>query len=113
MYKTQNKLSETERNQTSMIKQNKRLLTIVSVVLILLLIPLIAMLFSDQVKWTLFDFIVAGILLLGGSLTLEFILRKVKTTKHRIVLCVALFLVFFLVWAELAVGLYGTPFGGQ
>ena len=102
-----------ERNQTSMIKQNKRLLTIVSLVLILLLIPLIAMLFSDQVKWTLFDFIVAGILLLGGSLTLEFILRKVKTTKHRIVLYVALFLVLFFVWAELAVGLFGTPFGGQ
>ena len=96
-----------------MIKQNKRLLTIVSVVLILLLIPLIAMLFSDQVKWTLFDFIVAGILLLGVGLTIEFILRKVKTTKLRIALCVALFLGFFLVWAELAVGIFGTPFGGQ
>ncbi len=96
-----------------MIRKNKRLLAIVSVVPILLLIPCIAMMFSDEVKWTLFDFIVAGILLLSAGLTLEFILRKVKTSKNRIALCIALFLILFLVWAELAVGIFGTPVGGH
>jgi len=96
-----------------MIEQNKRLIGIVLAVPILLLIPLITMLFTDEVKWTLLDFIVAGILLLGVGLTFEFIMRKVKTTKLRIAVCVALFLVFFLVWAELAVGIFGTPFAGH
>ena len=96
-----------------MFKQNKRLIGIVLAVPILLLIPLIAMLFTEEVKWTIIDFIIAGIMLLGAVLTFEFILRKVKTTKLRIALCVALFLTFFLVWAELAVGIFGTPFGGH
>ncbi|MBK9636827.1 MAG: hypothetical protein IPO63_03080 [Bacteroidetes bacterium] len=96
-----------------MLKQNKRLFKILSLVPILLLIPLIAMLFTDEVKWTLFDFIAASILLLGAGLTLEFILRKIKTTKLRILFCAGLCLVFFLIWAELAVGIFGTPFGGQ
>lgn len=96
-----------------MIQQNKRLIGIVLTVPILLLIPLIAMLFTDEVKWTLSDFIVAGILLLGAGLTFEFILRKIKTTKLRIALCLILFFLLILVWAELAVGLFGTPFSGS
>lgn len=101
------------KSQTNVIKQNHRLKAIIIAVPMLLLIPYIAMMFSDEVKWTLFDFIVAGILLLGAGLTLEFILRKVKTSKNRITLCIALFLVLFLIWAELAVGIFGTPFGGH
>ncbi len=102
-----------EKSQTSMMKPDQRLMAIVIAVPMLLLIPFIAMLFTEEVNWTLFDFVVAGILLLSAGLTLEFILRKVKTTKLRIALCVALFLGFFLVWVELAVGIFGTPFGGQ
>ena len=102
-----------EKKLTFMIKQNKRFIGIVLAVPILLLIPLIAMIFTDEVKWTLLDFVVAGILLLGAGLTFELIMRKVKTTKLRIALCVVLFLLFFLVWAELAVGIFGTPFGGS
>lgn len=96
-----------------MVNQNHRLMAIIIAVPMLLLIPFIAMMFSDEVTWTLFDFIAAGILLLGAGLSLEFILRKVKSSKHRIALCIALFMVLFLVWAELAVGIFGTPFGGQ
>ena len=43
-----------------MIRQNKRLIGIVLAVPLLLLIPLIAMLFTGEVKWTLLDFIVAA-----------------------------------------------------
>lgn len=101
------------KTQTRMVNQNHRLMAIIIAVPMLLLIPFIAMMFSDEVTWTLFDFIAAGILLLGAGLSLEFILRKVKSSKHRIALCIALFMVLFLVWAELAVGIFGTPFGGQ
>jgi hypothetical protein len=93
--------------------KGKRLIIIVLTAVILLLIPLIAMQFTDEVNWTLSDFVVAGILLLGTGLLCELVLRKVKKTSHRIGLCVALLLLMVLIWAELAVGIFGTPFSGH
>lgn len=86
---------------------------ILAIVVTLLSIPLIAMQFSDQVDWDIFDFTIMGVLLLGTSLLCEFVLRKVKTLQNRILLCGAILLVFFLIWAELAVGIFGTPFAGS
>jgi len=93
--------------------QNKRLVTILAFALALLFIPLIAMNFTNDVNWKIFDFLVAGILLIGTGLTLEFILRKIKTLRYRVLFGVALFVVLFLIWAELAVGIFGTPFAGS
>lgn len=102
-----------DKNQTLKVRSNKRLLVILLTVTLLLFIPLIAMAFTNEVKWTFLDFIAAGILLLSVGLIVELILRKVKTTKFRIILFIVLFLVFFLIWAELAVGIFGTPFAGH
>ena len=93
--------------------KNKRLIIIASAVSLLVLIPLIAMQFTDKVKWTLPDFLVAAVLLLGTGLTIDFIMKKVKSTKYRIALTVALLAILFLVWAELAVGILGTPLSGN
>ena len=92
---------------------NKRSLYIIFTVAVILLIPIIAMRFTDEVNWTLSDFIVAGALLLGTGLLLDLILRKIKSTKYRISISVALLAVFLLIWAELAVGIFGTPFSGS
>ena len=92
---------------------NKRLMIILALVVTLLSIPLIAMQFSEQVDWDIFDFTIMGVLLLGTSLLCEFVLRKVKTLQNRILLCGAILVVFFLTWAELAVGIFGTPFAGS
>ena len=94
-------------------KQNKRLVTILTSATALLLIPLIAMNFTNDVNWKFFDFLIAGVLLIGTGLTLEFILRKIKTLRYRILFGIALFLVLILIWAELAVGIFGTPFAGS
>ena len=93
--------------------KNKRLKIIVLTVAFLLLIPVIAMQFTDEVNWDLFDFIVAGVLLLGTGLILDLILRKIKDVKHRIVIAAALLALLFLVWAELAVGIFGKPLAGN
>jgi hypothetical protein len=93
--------------------QNKRLIIIVLTSAILLLIPLIAMQFTDEVNWTLFDFLVAGALLLSTGLMCELVIRKITKIKYRISVCVALLVVLLLIWAELAVGIFGTPFSGQ
>jgi len=95
-----------------MIMQNKRHIGIVITVALLLLIPLIAMQFTDEVNWTLFDFIVAGFLLLATGLMCELVIRKINKIEHRIVICLAIIAALLLIWAELAVGIFGTPFAG-
>lgn len=96
-----------------MITQNKRLIGIVLTVVFLLLIPLIAMQFTNQVDWKLPDFVMMGVLLLGTGLLCELVMRKVKKIGQRIVICGAILLALFLIWAELAVGIFGTPFAGS
>ena len=96
-----------------MIIQNKRLMVIVLTVAVLLLIPLIAMQFTNAVNWNMFDFIVAGGLLLGTGLLCELVMRKVKKTNYRISICAVLLAALLLIWAELAVGIFGTPFAGH
>ncbi|MGB4972677.1 MAG: hypothetical protein WBO32_08455, partial [Cyclobacteriaceae bacterium] len=61
----------------------KRLLIITSIVGLLLLIPLVAMQFTNEVNWTFMDFIVAAILLMGTGLGIDFVLRKVERTPYR------------------------------
>ena len=93
--------------------QNLRLLFIVCGVCLLMCVPIIAMHFTDEVAWSFTDFVVAGVLLLGTGLSCEFILRRFRKPWHRLLLCSAVLLVLLLVWAELAVGVFGTPFAGS
>ncbi len=93
--------------------ENKRLIAIVFGVGVLLLVPLIGMLVTSEVKWSWFDFVVAGFLLLSTGLACEFVLRKVRKLEYRLVICAAILLALFVVWAELAVGLVGTPLAGS
>lgn len=91
----------------------KTIIIIISIVILLLLIPFLAMQFTNEVAWSVMDFVVAGILLLGTGLVIEFVLRKVKNTKHRIIICILILLALLLLWLELAVGLFGTPIAGS
>ena len=96
-----------------MVAQNKRFLWILASVAGLLLIPFIAMQFSNEVQWTLFDFIVAGGLLLATGTSVELIIRKVKSINARLIIICSVLLLLLLVWVELAVGVFGTSFAGS
>jgi hypothetical protein len=96
-----------------MITGNKRLAGILFTASLLLLTPLVAMLFTDEVDWSFSDFIIAGVLLFGTGLLCEFALRKVKKTQYRIAIVAAILVVLLLTWIELAVGIFGTPFAGS
>lgn len=96
-----------------MLTKNKRLAGILLIAALLLSIPLIAMLFTHEVNWSPADFAVMAILLSGTGLLCELVLRKVKKKSYRIVICGALVVGFILVWMELAVGIFGTPFAGS
>ena len=91
----------------------KRLYLILSIASLVLLTPLVAMQFTNEVNWNWFDFLVMGILLYGFGLLIEFSLRKFKNIRTRIILVLGLLLALFLIWAELAVGIFGTPFAGS
>lgn len=93
--------------------KNKRLIIVSSSAIFLLLIPLIAMQFSDQVNWSFMDFVIMGVLLLGVSFLIEIVFRKIKGYNYRIYLILGIVLIFLLIWAELGVGILGTPFAGN
>jgi len=80
---------------------------------IILLIPLIAMQLTNEVNWSLFDFIIMGAMLTITGLLGEIIFKKVKIVKYRMALYVVVAIIFLLTWAELAVGIFGTPFAGS
>lgn len=93
--------------------QNKRLAGILLFATIILIIPIIAMQFSNEVNWTISDFIVAGTLLFGTGLLLELVLRKVKIMSNRIILFSIIIALLLLTWIELAVGIFGSPWAGS
>lgn len=100
-------------HSTIMLTKSKSLITIVATVAGLLSIPLIAMQFNNGVNWSLSDFIIMGGLLLLTGLTIDFVWRKITSTRNRLIVLGIVLLTFLLIWAELAVGIFGTPFAGQ
>jgi len=97
----------------NIMSQKQKSLIIYSIPLALLMLPLIGMQFSKEVNWSGFDFLVAGVLLFGTAIIVDTILRKVKSKSQRILFVLFALLVLFLIWAELAVGVFGTPFAGS
>ena len=87
--------------------------TLYGIPAMLLVLPLVAMQFTKEVNWTVSDFVIGGILLFGTAGIIDFVLRKVKSRRNRIMLSMSVLLVLMLIWAELAVGLFGTPFAGS
>ena len=81
--------------------------------LLLLLLPLIGMFVSNQINWSFFDFFIMGILILSLSFGIKQVLKTTKNIKYRILIIGITVIAFLLVWAELAVGIFGTPFAGN
>ncbi|WP_373519191.1 hypothetical protein [Pricia sp.] len=93
--------------------KNTRLLIILGIAAGILSIPLVGMQFSDNVNWSGSDFLVMGILLLGTGLAIELALRKIPSTGNRLIVCGIIIVTLLVTWAELAVGIFGTPFAGS
>ncbi len=50
---------------------------------LILLLPLVAMQFTDEVAWSVADFVFAGVLLAGTGLLLELAVRKPRNIAYR------------------------------
>jgi hypothetical protein len=97
----------------SIAAHNKRFIVILLAITSVLLLPAVAMRFTDEVSWTRFDFMVAGGLLLVCAVTFEFFARRSGSMKSRVIAGVAIAAVLVVVWLELAVGLFGSPLAGS
>lgn len=83
--------------------QSRFIIRVVLVTATLLLIPLAAMQFTDEVNWGLGDFIVGGTLLVGAGLAYERFARRGSTVAYRVAVGVAVGTALLLVWISLAV----------
>ena len=73
-----------------------------------LMVPFLAMRFTNEVSWTLFDFFVMGILLFGTGLTYVLISRISDSIAYRAAVGVAVVAGLLLIWVNLAVGIIGS-----
>lgn len=78
-----------------------------TVAALILLLPLIAMQFTDEVNWDVADFAFTGALLIGTGITFELAVGKTGDTTYRAAVGVALVAAFILVWVSLSVGVIG------
>lgn len=86
------------------VARNRSVLLLALVTGLVLLVPLVATLLSDEVMWTPGDFGVMGALLFGAGLAFLVVRRRV--TRYRALIGGAIFVALVLVWAELAVGVF-------
>ena len=73
-----------------------------------LLSPLVAMQFTDEVRWDAADFIFAGILIGGVGVAYELAVRMTGNSAYRAGAGFALAAAFLTVWANGAVGMIGN-----
>ena len=86
---------------------------IISIIAIILSIPLIAMQFTNEVNWSILDFAVAGILLSTIGFAIDLTLNHFQTNKTKIIIIAGILFLGVIIWAELAVGIFGSPFAGS
>lgn len=92
--------------------QNKIFYWIILTTCLILMIPLAAMQLTNKVVWTLEDFMVMGSLIFGTGFVFIHVAR-IMPRKYRTLAAIAFFVMLLLIWAELAVGIFGTPFAGS
>ena len=89
--------------------QGSRWMTVYwSAAAVLLLLPAVAMRFTDEVAWSGGDFVIAAVLLGGLGLGLETMLRNHGDRAYRAASVCALGGAFLLLWINGAVGILGA-----
>ncbi|REC78147.1 hypothetical protein DRF60_09840 [Chryseobacterium elymi] len=93
--------------------QKQKTVLIYATPAVLLCIPLWGNRFSEEFDWSPVDFVIGAVLLFGTAFIIDLIQRIIKNKTHKTLLIGAILLLLLLVWAELAVGIFGTPFAGS
>lgn len=94
-------------------KATTRRKTIVCSIAVILSLPIVGAMVSQEVEWSLFDFLIALFLLSVFGLAIELIFQRLTAIQSRRFALAILLLLLVLIWGELAVGLIGSPFAGD
>ncbi len=74
----------------------------------LLITPAVAMRFTEEVQWTMSDFLFAGIILIGAGVIAELAVRASGAWSYRIGAGLAVLASVLLIWINGAVGIIGS-----
>ena len=74
----------------------------------ILLVPFLIMQFTNEVNWSLFDFLIMGGIIFGSGLALRYFVNQSDQLAYRIGIALAIGTTFLLIWANLAVGLIAS-----
>lgn len=88
--------------------KKKNIIIIAVVTACILMIPLVAMQFTEEVNWSLSDFIIMGTLIFGTGVVYDWISSRGNNKLYRIAVSIAVFTVFLLTWVNMAVGIIGS-----
>ncbi len=83
--------------------QKKNIIKIAIITVLILLVPLVAMQFSDQVQWGAWDFIFMGALLFLTGLAYVHFVQKGSTKAHRFSIGILVLSAFIFIWVNLSV----------
>lgn len=89
-------------------KFNQSILRVALATALILLVPLVAMQFTNEVDWGVGDFIVMGALLFSIGFSYVLATRYISNIVFKIAIGFALGTTLFMIWANLAVGLIGS-----
>ena len=90
-----------------------RLSSYLIAIVVILMIPFIAMQLTDEVDWSTNDFIIAAFLLCTFAIIYEIMRTMVTTKQKRRIGLGILVALLILIWAEMAVGIFGSPLAGS
>lgn len=77
------------------------------VTVLILMVPLVAMQFTDEVNWSITDFLAMGGLIFGTGVLFVLVMRLSSNIVYKVAAGLAIGATFFMIWVNLAVGLIG------
>ena len=87
--------------------------TLIATSLLLTVVAIAERLHPDEVNWSGFDYLIAGLLVFTAGFTLETVMHRWRQHKMRWWIAALVLLIFVLLWLELAVGIFGSPIAGS
>lgn len=90
-----------------------KLIILALFIALVLSIPYTAMHFTDEVNWGAEDFLVAAVLLSTLGVSVNLFKNRIHNRKKLVATLTISVLIFLFVWAELAVGIFDSPWSGS
>jgi hypothetical protein len=91
--------------------KNKGVFISAIVTVLILLVPFVAMFFTEDVDWNIADFIIMGTLIFITGLGINWAINT--KNRYRYIIAGVILFGFLLLWAELAVGVFNSPIAGS